>query len=79
MNNDKARAGIYIMAAFYLAYLAFQMFGARNNGDETKYMIMLVFTVLFILVAVGLVVFAIMMLKKGKASEESSKESEEKE
>lgn len=62
--REKARASIYTMAGFYLLYLAYQMFSGRmdNGGDE--YYLMMIFTVIFVMLGAGLMVFAAAMMKK---------------
>ena len=51
MNRDKARAGIYSMAAFYMLYTAMQLHGEGN----------LPAMIFFIIAAMGLIVFAIVI------------------
>ena len=69
MNSDKLRAGIYSMAAFYMLYTAMQLF--KENGS----MIAVVF---FVIAAIGLLVFAVMIAKR-VTEEEKRKVEEDKE
>ena len=66
MNSDKLRAGIYSMAAFYMLYTAMQLY--KENGN----MIAVVF---FVIAAIGLLVFAVMIAKR--VTEEEKRKSEE--
>ena len=52
-NKDKSRATIYGLAAVYLLYLAIKMFSERNIGDESNFIRMLVFAIIFVIAAVG--------------------------
>ena len=54
MNSDKLRAGIYSMAAIYMAYTAYQLYG---EGNTTA-------TIFFVVAAVGLVAFSLLIAKR---------------
>ena len=70
MNSDKLRAGIYSMAAIYMAYTAFQLYKEEKMGA----------TIFFAAAAVGLVVFSLIIAKrvtdKEKAASEETKDDE---
>lgn len=62
--NDKARAGVYIMAAVYMFYMAYQVFCVRmEDGRQT---LMTIFSAFFVLCGIGLIVFVIYMMKKNE-------------
>ena len=63
-NKDKSRATIYGLAAVYLLYLAIKMFSERNIGDESNFIRMLVFAIIFVIAAVGLLIFSFVILKR---------------
>ena len=70
MNKDKARAGIYGFAAFYMLYIAMQLYKESANP---------VAIVFFVVAAIALIVFAIIMAKRiteeeKKASNETEKD-----
>lgn len=54
MNRDKARAGIYSLAAIYMAYTAYQLY---QEGNVTA-------TVFFGVAAIGLVAFSLLIAKR---------------
>lgn len=62
--NDKARAAIYMMAGGYLLYMAYQVFGLRMDNGGNEYMLMLIFSIVFLVFGLGLIAFGIYMLKK---------------
>lgn len=64
--NDKARAGIYVLAAVYLFYMAYQMFSVRMDNGGSDYTIMMIFSAVFVLCGIGLIAFAISMMKKNE-------------
>ncbi len=62
--REKGRPAIYGMAALYLFYLAYQMFGARLENGGADYMLMLVFSGIFVLAGISLLVISFFMLRK---------------
>jgi hypothetical protein len=62
--NEKARAGVYVLAGIYLLYMAYQVFGARMDSTGMEQTLMLVFSVIFLLCGIGLFAFAAYMMKK---------------
>lgn len=64
--NDKARAGVYAMAAIYLFYMAYQVFSVRMDNGGSDYTLMMIFSAIFVLCGIGLIVFAIYMMKKNE-------------
>ncbi len=65
-NKDKGRAAIYAMAGVYLLYMAYQIFGSRMDNGGSDYTLMMIFSVLFLIFGVGLIVFSIYMMKKNE-------------
>ena len=62
--NDKARAAVYAMAGVYMLYMAYQVFGARMDNGGSDLTLMLTFSVIFVIFGLGLIGFAIYMMKK---------------
>lgn len=54
MNSSKIRAGIYSLAAIYMLYTAMQLYKEGN----------IVATVFFVIAAIGLVVFSLIIAKR---------------
>lgn len=75
--REKGRAAIYTMAAFYLLYLAYQMFGSRMENEGTNYALMMFFSVLFVVLSAGLVVFSVFLMKTAAKKEKESKDGSE--
>ena len=69
MNRDKARAGIYSLAAFYMLYTAMQLYKENATGNIAP-------VVFFVVAAVGLICFALKIAKQ--VTTEEKKLSEEK-
>ena len=64
MNKDKARSGVYAMAGAYLLYMAYQIFTSRTDSAGVEYTIMIIFSILFLLLGLGLIGFSLYMMKK---------------
>lgn len=64
--NDKARAGIYVLAAVYLFYMAYQMFSVRMDNGGSDYTLMMIFSAVFVLCGMGLIAFAIYVMKNNE-------------
>mgnify|MGYP003298786558 CR=1 FL=1 len=64
--NDKARAGVYILAAVYMFYMAYQIFTSRMDNGGSDYTLMMIFSAFFILCGIGLLIFVIYMMKKNE-------------
>lgn len=62
--NDKARAAVYAMAGVYMLYMAYQIFSVRMDNGGSDFTLMLVFSVIFLIVGLGFIGFAIYMIKK---------------
>lgn len=62
--NDKARAAVYTLAGVYLLYMAYQVFGLRMDNGGNDYTLMLIFSIIFMVFGIGLIAFAIYMMKK---------------
>lgn len=72
--REKGRAAIYTMAGFYLLILAYQMFGGRMDNGGSDYAMMLVFSVIFVIVGIGMIGFSAVILKKSTKKTEYGKE-----
>ena len=57
--KKNARLAIYAMAGFYLLTLAYQMFRAISTSQGNEQLIMIVATILFLIVGVGLIGFGL--------------------
>lgn len=64
--NEKARAGVYVLAAVYLFYMAYQMFSVRMDNGGSEYTLMMIFSAVFVICGLGLIAFAIYMMKKNE-------------
>lgn len=64
--KDKARAGVYVLAAIYLFYMAYQMFSVRMDNGGSDYTLMMIFSAVFLICGIGLIVFSIFMMKKNE-------------
>ena len=58
--KNKARPAIYTMAAFYLAYLSYQMFKQISVTSGSEQTMMIVFSILFAVIGVGGILFGLM-------------------
>lgn len=65
-KKEKARAAIYSMTGVYLLYTAYQIFTSRMDSVGNEYVLMLIFSVLFLIFGIGLIVFSIYMMKKNE-------------
>ena len=57
--KKNARLAIYAMAGFYLLTLAYQMFRAISTSHGNEQLVMIVATILFLIVGVGLIGFGL--------------------
>ena len=64
--KDKARAGVYVLAAVYLFYMAYQMFTVRMDNGGSDYILMMIFSAIFVLCGIGLIAFSIYIMKKNE-------------
>lgn len=62
--REKGRPAIYGLAAVYLLYLAYQMFGARMEHEGSDYMLMVIFCGIFVIIGIALLAFSVMMFMK---------------
>lgn len=62
--NEKARVAVYVMAAFYLFYMAYQIFTSRVDSTGGEQTLMLIFSGIFLLCGIGLLVFSAYIMKK---------------
>lgn len=63
---DKARAGVYVLAGLYMLYMAYQVFSVRMDNGGSDFTLMVIFSVVFLLAGLGLIGFAIYMMKKNE-------------
>lgn len=64
--NDKARAGVYVLAAVYMFYMAYQIFSVRMDNGGSDYTLMMIFSAFFAICGVGLLIFVVYMMKKNE-------------
>ena len=80
MNNSKNRAGLMAAVAAYLIYTAWELFQGRNAPNTSMApWVAVLFAVLFVGVAGGLLVMAWKLWKKGgeEEKEENARREEE--
>ena len=63
---DKARAGVYVLAGLYMLYMAYQVFSVRMDNGGSDFTLMIIFSIVFLLAGLGLIGFAIYMMKKNE-------------
>ena len=64
----------------YLIYTAWQLFQGRNDPETTMTIgVMILFMVLFVIAGVGLMVYAVILWKKGMAEDKEEKQVKEEE
>lgn len=63
---DKARAGVYLLAGVYMLYMAYQVFSVRMDNGGSDYTLMMIFSAIFLICGLGLIGFAIYMMKKNE-------------
>lgn len=73
--GEKRRSVVYVMAAVYLLYMAYKIFGTRlDNGGENN-ILMLIFCAVFAIAGVVLLVFSFMIFIKNRSiNREQNKE-----
>ena len=76
--KDKARAGVYVLAAVYLFYMAYQMFTARMDNGGSNSALMIIFSAIFVLFGIGLIVFSAYMMKKYEKDQKNEENEENK-
>lgn len=64
--REKGRSVIYGLAGFYLLYTAYQMFQARMENGGSDYVLMIIFSIIFVVAGVGILGLAAWILKKNK-------------
>lgn len=57
--KNKARPAIYSMAGVYLMYLAYSMFQQIAVSTGGEQMLMIVFTILFAIIGLGMIIFGL--------------------
>ena len=70
--KKNARLAIYAMAGFYLLTLAYQMFRAISTSHGNEQLVMIVATILFLIVGVGLIGFG--TIKKNQSTDKDRNE-----
>ncbi len=80
MNSEKTRSTLMGIVGAYLIYTAWQLFQGRNDPDTTMTLgIMILFVVLFVIAGAGLVVYAVILWKKGMREEKEENEARDEE
>ena len=78
MNSGKTRASLMGIVGIYLLNLAYELFRDRNQESAMAMPVRILFIVLFLVFAVGLMVYAVRLWRRsGKAEEEDRKREEE--
>ncbi len=78
MNSGKTRASLMGIVGIYLLNLAYELFRDRNQESAMTMPVRILFIVLFLVFAVGLMVYAVRLWRgSGKAEEEDRKREEE--
>lgn len=76
--REKGRAAVYGMGAFYLLYLAYEIFGARMDNGGKDYVMMIIFSVVFVIAGAALLTAAVIMFKNmAKADADAEKQEEQ--
>ena len=70
--KKNARLAIYAMAGFYLLTLAYQMFRAISTSHGNEQLVMIVATILFLIVGVGLIGFGTINVYKNMKKNQST-------
>jgi hypothetical protein len=77
--KNNARVAIYAMAGVYLLSLSYHMFKAISSTNGNEQLLMIVFTILFTIIGLGMVFFGIISgyknrkeMRDGKREEEGS-------
>lgn len=69
--ENKGKAFFYVIAGGYLLYLAYKLFGVRMDNGGKDYALMMIFSVLFAIVGVAILVYTgIMYVKMIKKDQE---------
>ncbi|MBR4500648.1 MAG: hypothetical protein IKP22_01975 [Clostridia bacterium] len=80
MNGEKTRSCLMGIVGGYLIYTAWQLFQGRNDPETTMTIgVMILFMVLFVIAGVGLMVYAVILWKKGMAEDKEEKQVKEEE
>ena len=80
MNGEKTRSCLMGIVGGYLVYTAWQLFQGRNDPETTMTIgMMILFMALFVVAGVGLMVYAVILWKKGMAEEKEEKKTHEEE
>ena len=67
--REKGRAGIYLIAAIYMFYNAYQVFGFRNDNNGNEFMLMVIFSIVFLVAGIALFAVSAIIMKKIRAEE----------
>ena len=71
LNKEKTRSSLLGLVEFYLLYLAYELYQGRNDPNTTMTEGMaILFTVMFILAAAGLLIYAFREWKRSGQQEE---------
>ncbi len=76
--RNKGRMAIYAMAGFYLLYLAYSMFQEIPHSSGNEKILMVVFTIFFVLIGGGMMVMGLYQgYKMSKKTSDAIKKMEE--
>ena len=75
--REKGRAGVYFIAGLYLLYNAYQVFGFRNDNQGQDMMLMIIFSIIFLVAGLGLVIASFYIMKKVKEKEQELQKKQE--
>lgn len=72
-DGRKCKTGDLAMAGFYLLTLAYQMFRAISTSHGNEQLVMIVATILFLIVGVGLIGFGTINVYKNMKKNQSTR------
>ena len=80
MNGEKTRSCLMGIVGGYLIYTAWQLYQGRNDPETTMTIgMMILFMALFVIAGAGLMVYAVILWKKGMAEDREEKQTKEEE
>ena len=80
MNGEKTRSCLMGIVGGYLIYTAWQLYQGRNDPDTTMTIgIMILFMALFVIAGIALMVYAVLLWKKGMTEDKEEKRAKEEE
>ncbi len=80
MNGEKTRSCLMGIVGGYLIYTAWQLYQGRTDPDTTMTIgMMILFMALFVVAGIALMVYAVILWKKGMTEDKEGKKTEEEE